>query len=143
MLPDADVIGFRFGIAYGDPLGHRGFTHSLLFATVVSAVAIAPFWKKIKVSERVRILICIFAATASHGILDAFTDGGMGVAFFAPFTDTRYFFPVTPIKVSPLTASAFLTQYGLSVIASEVACVWIPCVVAIVISRLARCPKNR
>jgi inner membrane protein len=23
MLPDADVLGFRFGIAYGDAFGHR------------------------------------------------------------------------------------------------------------------------
>src|SRR6202043_386576 len=27
MIPDLDVIGFRFGIRYGDFLGHRGFTH--------------------------------------------------------------------------------------------------------------------
>lgn len=35
MLPDADVLAFKFGVAYGDVLGHRGFTHSLLFAFVV------------------------------------------------------------------------------------------------------------
>lgn len=28
MLPDADVLAFKFGVAYGDVLGHRGFTHS-------------------------------------------------------------------------------------------------------------------
>ena len=43
----------------------------------------------------------LFLAIASHGLLDAFTDGGLGVAFFAPFDSTRYFFPVTPIEVSP------------------------------------------
>jgi len=32
MVPDLDVIGFRFGIHYGDFWGHRGFTHSLVFA---------------------------------------------------------------------------------------------------------------
>lgn len=32
MLPDADVLAFKFGIAYGNVFGHRGFTHSLLFA---------------------------------------------------------------------------------------------------------------
>ena len=30
MLPDIDVIGFGFGVRYGDMLGHRGLTHSLL-----------------------------------------------------------------------------------------------------------------
>src|SRR5438105_549717 len=29
MVPDVDVIGFRFGIRYGDMLGHRGLTHSI------------------------------------------------------------------------------------------------------------------
>jgi inner membrane protein len=35
MLPDADVLAFKFGVAYGNVFGHRGFTHSLLFAFVV------------------------------------------------------------------------------------------------------------
>ena len=30
-LPDTDVIGFGFGIRYGDLLGHRGFSHWLVF----------------------------------------------------------------------------------------------------------------
>ncbi len=38
-IPDFDVIGFRFGIRYDDFWGHRGFTHSLVFAAVL-AVAI-------------------------------------------------------------------------------------------------------
>ena len=32
ILPDIDVIAFNFGISYSHPLGHRGFTHSILFA---------------------------------------------------------------------------------------------------------------
>src|SRR6266550_9619008 len=35
-IPDFDVIGFRFGIRYGDFWGHRGFTHSLVFAAVLA-----------------------------------------------------------------------------------------------------------
>jgi inner membrane protein len=35
MLPDADVLAFKPGVAYGNIFGHRGFTHSLLFAFVV------------------------------------------------------------------------------------------------------------
>ena len=31
-LPDADMLAFRLGIAYQDVFGHRGFSHSLLFA---------------------------------------------------------------------------------------------------------------
>ena len=38
ILPDGDVLGFKFGIAYGSFWGHRGFTHSLLFALLVGIV---------------------------------------------------------------------------------------------------------
>ena len=31
IIPDADVIGFQFGISYESFWGHRGFTHSFLF----------------------------------------------------------------------------------------------------------------
>src|ERR1700686_2201524 len=44
VIPDIDVIGFRFGIRYGDFWGHRGFTHSLIFAALLAgAVAIIAF----------------------------------------------------------------------------------------------------
>ena len=36
VLPDADVAGFWLGVPYGDPLGHRGFSHSLPFAALVT-----------------------------------------------------------------------------------------------------------
>jgi hypothetical protein len=32
VAPDLDVIGLRLGIPYAHPLGHRGFSHSLLGA---------------------------------------------------------------------------------------------------------------
>ena len=40
MLPDADVLSFKFGIAYGNVFGHRGFTHSLVFAFVVPLLCV-------------------------------------------------------------------------------------------------------
>jgi inner membrane protein len=126
MLPDADVIGLRVGVPYGGMLGHRGVTHSLIFACLVGLAATALFWVGVRPWERFQIALCIAVATASHGILDAFTDGGRGVAFFSPFDAARYFFPVTPIKVSPLGAQAFFSQRGLSVLASELAWVWCP-----------------
>lgn len=39
VLPDADVIGFRFGISYADAFGHRGFSHSLAFALLMAVPA--------------------------------------------------------------------------------------------------------
>jgi inner membrane protein len=37
VLPDLDVVGFRFGVPYGHLLGHRGLSHSIAFAVFLSA----------------------------------------------------------------------------------------------------------
>ena len=141
MLPDADVLGFSVGIAYDDMFGHRGITHSLLFAGLAALLVTAVFRNKVPGRDLVQILVCIFAATASHGILDAFTDGGLGVAFFAPFERTRYFFPFRPILVSPIGLSAFLSERGADVLLSEMKWVWPPSLGVVAAARLARCWK--
>ncbi len=35
IIPDADVISFKLGIPYQDFWGHRGFTHSFVFALIL------------------------------------------------------------------------------------------------------------
>ncbi len=126
VLPDADVIGLRLGLPYAHSLGHRGLSHSLPFALAVSlATACALFRPRLGAAWG-RTALLLFAATASHGLLDALTDGGLGVAFLAPFTDARHFFPWRPIEVSPLSARAFLGPRGLAVLASEALVVWLP-----------------
>jgi inner membrane protein len=42
VLPDVDAVGFRLGIPYASPFGHRGFTHSIAFAALAAALFI-PF----------------------------------------------------------------------------------------------------
>lgn len=123
--PDADVAGFRFGVRYEDLWGHRGMTHSLLFAAglgILAAARFKPDWKK----DGWRLAASFSAIAASHGILDAFTNGGRGVAFFSPFDPTRYFFPWTPIQVSPIGAKGFFSERGLAVIVSELKWVFLP-----------------
>lgn len=39
MLPDADVLAFALHIPYADAFGHRGASHSLLFACVLAVLA--------------------------------------------------------------------------------------------------------
>ena len=127
MVPDADVVAFRFGIPYGHIFGHRGFSHSLLFAALLAAaVACIDAFKE----SRLRVFLFIFAATASHGVLDALTTGGKGVGFFIPFTGERFFFSLRPIEVSPLTAHEFFTDRGLTILVSEIKTVWLPCALA-------------
>ncbi len=127
MIPDLDVVGFRFGIRYGDFWGHRGFTHSILFAASVAAIIVL-FRFRVSLPEigRLSIWTYFFLATISHGLLDAMTDGGLGVAFFSPFNNQRYFLPWTPIRVSPMGVGRFFTSRGISVIQSELVWVWIP-----------------
>ena len=125
MAPDADVAGFRFGIHYGDLLGHRGLSHSILFAAALAALLMLRLRIAEPAAKPGRMWLFLFLATVSHGLLDAFTDGGLGIAFFAPFDNTRYFFPVTPIAVSPIGAG-FFSARGAAVMLNEMLWIWLP-----------------
>jgi len=140
MAPDVDVFGFRFGIRYGALWGHRGLTHSLAFAFCLSLLALLFALPYVAgVAHRLIVWLYLLLASASHSVLDAFTNGGLGVAFFSPFDTTRYFFPFRPIEVSPIGAG-FFSERGLSVLYSEFVWVWVPsivfAIVAVVIRRL-------
>ena len=128
MLPDLDVVGMRLGIAYSSDYGHRGFTHSLLFA-VVLALAGACFHRRLRTGFLSAFLF-LFAAVASHGLLDTFTNGGRGIELFWPWTSERYFAPARPIEVSPLGMGVFFSPRGAQVLKSEVIWVWLPALAA-------------
>lgn len=123
MLPDADVIGFAFGIRYADMLGHRGLSHSFFFAALVGVIVAALYGGR--TSRRWWLAVYFATVTASHAILDGLTDGGLGVALFAPFSNERYFLPWRPIEVSPIGPN-FFSARGLSVLASELRWIWMP-----------------
>lgn len=54
------------------------------------------------------------------------TNGGLGVAFLAPFSAERYFFGWRPMLVSPIGIHRFFSERGLAVLQSEIVWVWIP-----------------
>ncbi|MES2690244.1 MAG: metal-dependent hydrolase [Bacteroidota bacterium] len=123
ILPDADSIGFLVGITYKSFWGHREFSHSIVFAVFIAAIVQQLFFNShSSKGERIRVFIFLFLGCISHAILDAMTTGGLGVAFFSPFDDTRYFFPWRPIKVSPINVHAFFEGKGLAVLKSEAVC---------------------
>jgi inner membrane protein len=127
LAPDLDVVAFALGVPYAHPLGHRGLWHSIPFAAVAAACLAALAVPRAPAAlSRARAALYLFLAIASHGLLDAATDGGLGVALLAPFDDTRMFFPFRPIAVSPLDASAFFSARGLAVLESELLWVWLP-----------------
>jgi inner membrane protein len=70
----------------------------------------------------------LLAATASHGLLDALTSGGLGVALLWPLSDARFFAPVRPIHVAPLGLHG-LRARGLALLVSEAIWVWAPAAV--------------
>ncbi len=126
ILPDADVIGFAIGIPYEHPFGHRGVTHSLVFALLLSLIIVGLLFREASGAVRSRLVLFYFLATASHGLLDALTDGGLGVAFFWPFSSDRFFLPGRPIMVSPIEPSRFFTSQAWAILATELLWVGIP-----------------
>lgn len=126
IVPDFDVIGFRFGIHYGDVWGHRGLTHSCFFAALLSGTLVSVWYRQKDAKVKTMLCLYFFVTTASHGVLDAMTNGGLGVAFLSPFDTTRYFFGLRPVAVSPIGISEFFTAYGVQVLASEALWIWLP-----------------
>lgn len=125
-LPDLDVVTFYFGIPYSADLGHRGFTHSLLVAALVGLAGAAGH--RLLGSGFARAFLFLFSATASHGALDAFTNGGLGVAFLWPWSGERFWAPdaLRVVEASPISVGRFLSARGLTVLGSELCWIWPP-----------------
>ena len=143
-LPDLDVVVYPLGLNAPHMLGHRGITHSLAFAAVFAALVVRlvfrgaawrPAW--------VRLWVVCFVAMASHGVLDAMTNGGQGIAFLAPFSDARWHFPWQPIRVSPIGIGAFFSIDGLRVLQNELLSVWLPSALIAAVARLLRRRSDR
>lgn len=133
VIPDADVIGFRFGIEYADGWGHRGATHSLVFAALFAGF-ISLTWREARSLAGFAFLTL---AMASHGLLDTLTDGGLGAAIWWPFDNARIFAPEAPIRVSPIGAG-FFSMRGLETFISELKGIWLPCLGIALVGWMAR-----
>ncbi len=123
MLPDADVATFKWGIEYAHAFGHRGASHSLVFALTCGALA-ACGARRLRTTAITAFLFVALSA-ASHPMLDMLTDGGLGVALFWPWSDARHFAPWRMIEVSPF-ANRFFSARGVEVLLSELRWVWLP-----------------
>lgn len=129
IIPDADAVGFAFGIKYNSLFGHRGLTHSIFFALLFgSFIAFLVHKFLLTGISFVKLFVYFLLATFSHTFLDMLTDGGLGVALFAPFSNERFFLPWRPIEVSPI-GLGFFSNRGLIVILSEIIWVWLPALI--------------
>ncbi len=128
IFPDFDIVAFYLRVPYGHMFGHRGFSHSLLFAAILGMLTVLFAFRDVPRWSRMwwGLAAFFFLVTASHGILDAMTNGGFGIGFFIPFDKTRYFLPWRPLVVSPIGVHGFLSRWGWNVMKSEFIWVWIP-----------------
>lgn len=148
--PDLDLLTLAFEVRPQELLGHRGLTHSLLAAFVASALAalVLRAWRGRQTLPRVgatvfiakrappplrrlmgagrpwRLLLLLFGASASHGLVDTITAGDAGVAWFAPFTNARFSWPIVPS--CPLGLDEWLGPFGPLTLANEVLYVVLP-----------------
>jgi inner membrane protein len=136
LAPDLDVVSFRLGIPYRSLFGHRGLSHSLCLAALGSLLVASLGHAYFSLPWGL-LAGFAFVVVATHSLLDALTNGGMGIAFFAPLDNGRYFLPWRPIQVSPIGLAVF-SSWGVRALASEVVWVWLPLAVLVVAARVAR-----
>lgn len=128
VAPDLDVFAFALDIPYEAPFGHRGFFHGMFFAVALGLLLAEMLRRSDDWTGAWRaaaLYLCL--AGLSHGLLDALTNGGLGIALLAPFSSERYFAPWQPIQVSPIGLNSFLSAMGMKALLSEMFWVWIPC----------------
>ena len=142
IIPDADILGRSFSVARGGMFSHRGFTHSVVFAVLFGMLAAMIARRSMKTPFSFAKLAVFFSlATFSHPLLDMLTNGGSGVALFAPLSSERFAFPWRPIEVSPI-GLRFFSDRGWIVIVSEMIWVWLPAAVILVLSNIVRKGKK-
>jgi inner membrane protein len=128
LLPDADVVGLSLGLQDHGLYGHRGYSHSLLFAVAIGtgAYMVARRWG----TRPWFTALLTFLAVTSHGLLDAMTYRTRGIPFFWPFDEMRVTFGWRPIPPAP-TGTDFFSKRGLEVMAVELV-YFLPLIVAAV-----------
>ncbi len=111
-IPDADIISYAWETEVGGLLAHRGFTHSILFAILISLLLAYIFtkWKKYPEVSFARWLALFGIGMFTHILIDAFTTYGTG--WFEPFSSYRVsfnaMFILDPLFTLPILISAFL-----------------------------------
>jgi inner membrane protein len=131
-IPDLDVFSpYR----YGTILGHRGFTHSLSFALAAALIAAALTFRRFRMNFWA-LLAIFFLITASHGFLDACTNGGEKIPFFWPLSQAR-FGRWGPIQVCDI-GFEFPDPGTSRAIRTELLWVWLPMLVVLGIAGLFR-----
>lgn len=126
-LPDLDILSGLSGLPEDGLFGHRGLTHSILCALLLATTVTLALRRRdgpVVSGSQWRLWLALALAAASHGVLDACTDAGTGVALLAPFDLTRYFLDWRFIS-GPRLAEQTVWEV-LLVRVSEIPVIWVP-----------------
>lgn len=134
MLPDADVVGRYFHVPHTHDFGHRGATHTLLFALLVGGLGMLAA-RSLR-TTRAKAFLFLWLSTLSHALTDMLTEGGKGIMMFWPLEDSRLKFLLHPIEASPVGLTAFETGVIWQVLLSETRWLLIPAVLIAFFARL-------
>jgi inner membrane protein len=137
MIPDFDAFSTA---AYGTTFGHRGFTHSFVFALGIGLLAAGLTFKFLKMRFWT-LAVFFFVITVSHGILDAFTTGGYGILWLWPFSNTR-FGPWGPIRVADI-GFEWPSPWSSMAVRSELFWVWLPTALIVILVTGIRLIRNK
>jgi inner membrane protein len=135
VVPDLDVFS---QYAYGSSLGHRGITHSLVFAAALGIVVAIAAAKRFHVRWW-SLAILFFAMIASHGVLDAMTKGGANIAFFWPLGGQWGNWG--PLPVSDIALELPDPRHS-HAIRAELLWVWLPTLVVVGLTMFCRRHKR-
>ena len=119
-LSDLDFVGRYFGIKYLDHWGHRGWSHSLLMASIIGLV-LGYLCSQKGWYSKLGWWLYFTVLTSTHTLLDMCTTGGHGVALYAPWSHLRHFFPdqFRVVRVSPMHFHHFTWEKLAPVFMSE------------------------
>jgi inner membrane protein len=113
VAPDFDTfVMLAFGVPYDSFIGHRGFFHSPFFLLLLAASLAAMATRRHPRPAAVWLAMMWAGCAITHPLLDAMTDGGLGVMLLFPFSEARLFFSWRPIHVSPLSMVRFFDNAG-------------------------------
>lgn len=135
VIPDLDVVtGWLLQIPHTHDFGHRGATHTLLFALLLAVAALLQ--ARLLRTRAATAFLFVALATLSHPLSDMLTRGGKGIMIFWPVEDARYKFLATPIEASPVGLKAFETGVIWQVLLSELLWLLVPSALVVYFARL-------
>jgi inner membrane protein len=101
MLPDFDVLPVALGVSDQGLWGHRGLTHTPLFALAIGLLTTLIWGRRRAGVGRWRIGQAVALVVLSHCVLDALAQDGRGMMFFWPLSTARFHFLWRPIPDAP------------------------------------------